>query len=574
MSSSSATIATAVQGRGFDRWLIPPAALAVHLSIGQLYAFSVFNEPLTRAIGITASAPGDWRLTDLGWIFSLAIVTLGLTAAFAGKWLERVGPRRALLASAACFGGGFVVSAIGVHTHQIALIYLGYGVIGGFGLGLGYVTPVTVLIKWFPDRRGLAAGLAIMGFGGGALIGAPLAVALIGTFKSDVSVGVAETFMVMGLVYAIAIAAGALAIRLPAPGWKPDGWVAPPERSQQNDVSPRAALRTKAFWLLWLVLCLNVAAGIGVLGQASVLIQEVFERRVGPEAAAGFVGLLSLFNMGGRLFWSAVSDRIGRRRTYFLLLALGSALYAFAPFAGPIGGVVLFVACYALIISMFGGGFAAFPAYVADLFGTRHFATIYGRLLTAWATAGVLGPVLINYVREHQITQGVPAAYAYDVTMFILAEALALGFLCNGLITRPERANEKADADSIHRNVGGRLPAARMGDLPDRAEGDGTFPLNTERTQPCPRSVSSTSSRSSTAPSSTSTGSASSRPWSGTVAAIAASAASATSSKAAGGRCFRWSSSSRPWPTRVAGTTRTSTGRSRRCGWTRCGRMA
>ena len=194
MSSSSATIATAVQGRGFDRWLIPPAALAVHLSIGQLYAFSVFNEPLTRAIGITASAPGDWRLTDLGWIFSLAIVTLGLTAAFAGKWLERVGPRKALLTAAACFGGGFVLSAIGVHTHQIALIYLGYGVIGGFGLGLGYVTPVTVLIKWFPDRRGLAAGLAIMGFGGGALIGAPLAVALIGTFKSDVSVGVAETF--------------------------------------------------------------------------------------------------------------------------------------------------------------------------------------------------------------------------------------------------------------------------------------------------------------------------------------------------------------------------------------------
>ena len=434
MSTTSASIAAAAPAPGFDRWLIPPAALAVHLSIGQVYAFSVFNEPLTRAIGISAPEPGDWRLSDLGWIFSLAIVTLGLTAAFAGKWLERVGPRRALLTAAACFGGGFVLSAIGVHTHRIVLVYLGYGVIGGFGLGLGYVTPVTVLIKWFPDRRGLAAGLAIMGFGGGALIGAPLAVALIGAFKSDVSAGVAEAFLVMGILYAIAIVAGALTIRLPAPGWKPAGWIAPADRAQHNDVTPREALGSRQFWLLWLVLCLNVAAGIGVLGQASMLIQEVFARRVGPEAAAGFVGLLSLFNMAGRLGWSAVSDRIGRRRTYFLLLALGSALYAFAPFAGPIGGVALFVCCFALIISMYGGGFGAYPAYVADLFGTRHFATLYGRLLTAWATAGVLGPVLINYLREYQIGRGVAPADAYNVTLFILAGVLALGFVCNGLI--------------------------------------------------------------------------------------------------------------------------------------------
>ena len=434
MSTTSASIAAAAPAPGFDRWLIPPAALAVHLSIGQVYAFSVFNEPLTRAIGISAPAPGDWRLSDLGWIFSLAIVTLGLTAAFAGKWLERVGPRRALLTAAACFGGGFVLSAIGVHTHRIVLVYLGYGVIGGFGLGLGYVTPVTVLIKWFPDRRGLAAGLAIMGFGGGALIGAPLAVALIGAFKSDVSAGVAEAFLVMGILYAIAIVAGALTIRLPAPGWRPAGWIASADRAQRNDVTPRDALGSRQFWLLWLVLCLNVAAGIGVLGQASMLIQEVFARRVSPEAAAGFVGLLSLFNMAGRLGWSAVSDRIGRRRTYFLLLALGSALYAFAPFAGPIGGVALFVCCFALIISMYGGGFGAYPAYVADLFGTRHFATLYGRLLTAWATAGVLGPVLINYLREYQIGRGVAPADAYNVTLFILAGVLALGFVCNGLI--------------------------------------------------------------------------------------------------------------------------------------------
>jgi MFS family permease len=441
MNGTSASIATDAPTQGFDRWLIPPAALAVHLSIGQLYAFSVFNEPLTRVIGIGAPAAQDWRLTDLGWIFSLAIVTLGFTAAFAGKWIERVGPRRALLLAAACFGGGFVLSAIGVHTHRIALIYLGYGLIGGFGLGLGYITPVTVLIKWFPDRRGLAAGLAIMGFGGGAMIGAPLAVALMGAFRSDASVGVGETFLVMGLGYFVAIAAGALAIRLPPPGWKPAGWTPPPDRAQREDVSPRAALGTPAFWLLWLVLCLNVAAGVGVLGQASLMIQEVFQRRVSPEAAAGFVGLLSLFNMAGRLGWSAASDRIGRRRTYFALLASGAALYAFAPFAGPLGGVGLFVACFALIISTFGGGFAAYPAYVADLFGTRHFATIYGRLLTAWATGGVLGPALINYLREYRIDRGVAPADAYDATLFILAGALALGFACNGLIQPADRGS-------------------------------------------------------------------------------------------------------------------------------------
>jgi MFS family permease len=429
-----ALIDTAPSRPGFDRWLVPPAALAVHLSIGQLYAFSVFNEPLTRAIGISAPAPGDWGLTELGWIFSLAIVTLGLTAAFAGKWLERVGPRRALLTAAACFGGGFVLSAIGTHTHQLALLYLGYGLVGGFGLGLGYVTPVAMLVRWFPDRRGFAAGLAIMGFGGGALIGAPLAVALIDSFKSDVSVGVTEALLVMGLAYAAAIAGGALIARMPPAGCNPAGWTPPLAHDEGQQLAPDAALRTRQFWLLWLVLCLNVAAGTGVVGQASLMIRETYAGQVTAEAAAGFVGFLSLSNMGGRLAWSAVSDRIGRRWTYALLLALGAALYASAPFAGAIGGAALFACWYGLIISMFGGGFAVFPAYVADLFGTRHFATIYGRLLTAWATAGVLGPVLINYLREYQLGRGVPAADAYNLTMFVLALLLATGFLCNWLI--------------------------------------------------------------------------------------------------------------------------------------------
>jgi MFS family permease len=440
MSNAAALAAsTAAAPQAWSRWLVPPAALAVHLSIGQLYAFSVFNEPLTRVIGVDARAAGDWRLTDVGWIFSLAIVVLGLTAAFAGPWIERVGPRRALALAACCFGGGFAVSAVGVLTHQIVLLYAGYGVLGGLGLGLGYVTPVTVLVKWFPDRRGLAAGLAIMGFGGGALIAAPLSVSLMQLFRSATSVGVAETFLAMGCLYFAAIGAGAAAIRLPAPDWRPEGWTPPPGRVEANGAAPGEALRAPQFWLLWLVLCLNVAAGIGVLGQASVMIQEAFPGRVGAEAAAGFVGLLSLFNMAGRLFWSAVSDWIGRRATYCVFFAAGAALYACVPFAGSLGSVALFVVGYALIISMFGGGFAAFPAYVSDLFGTRAFAPIYGRLLTAWSTAGVLGPVLINYLREHQIARGVAPAEAYTLTMYVLACVLVAGFACNALI-RPVRS--------------------------------------------------------------------------------------------------------------------------------------
>jgi MFS family permease len=432
---------------GRNRWFVPPAALAVHLSIGQLYAFSVFNEPLTRVIGVTRSAPEDWRLTELGWIFSLAILVLGLTVAFAGNWLERIGPRRALLIAASCFGGGFAVSAIGVYSHEIALLYMGYGILGGFGLGLAYVTPVSVLIKWFPERRGLATGVAITGFGGGALIGAPLAVALIGSFQSATSTGVVEALLIMGAVYCIVVAGAAFVLRAPTPDWQPDGWTPPAARHDQAlDLEPAAALRTRQFWLLWAVLCLNVTAGIGVLGQAAVMIQEtLFHGQVRPEAAAGFVGLLSLFNMAGRFAWSYVSDFIGRKHTYAIFFVAGAALYAVVPYASAMGGVLLFVSCYALMISMFGGGFAAFPAYVSDLFGARHFATIYGRLLTAWAVAGVLGPVLINYLRQYHIEQGFAPSQAYDLTMYVLAIVLSVGFVCNWLIkpvaARPARAS-------------------------------------------------------------------------------------------------------------------------------------
>ncbi len=429
----------AVASADYSRWLVPPAALSIHLCIGQAYAFSVFNEPLTRVIGISAPAPEDWRLTTLGWIFSLAIVFLGLSAAFGGKWLEKVGPRLTMFVAACCFGGGFLISALGVAVHQIWLIYLGYGVIGGIGLGLGYVSPVSTLIKWFPDRRGMATGMAIMGFGGGAMIGAPLSVMLMDHFKSAVSVGVMETFLVMGGIYFLSMCVGALTIRTPPQNWRPQGWQPPVVQNKmitRNHVHIDQALKTPQFYLLWLVLCLNVTAGIGVLGQASVMIQEIFKGSVTPAAAAGFVGLLSLFNMGGRFFWSTASDWIGRKNTYFVFFMLGLLLYAAVPSVGAAGEMGLFILLYAVILSMYGGGFATIPAYLADIFGTRYVGGIHGRLLTAWSTAGVLGPVLVNYIREFQIDQGVAKADAYNVTMHIMAGILCLGLICN-LLIRP-----------------------------------------------------------------------------------------------------------------------------------------
>jgi len=407
------------------------------LCIGQAYAFSVFNEPLTRVLGISASAPDDWKLTTIGWIYSLAIVFLGLSAAFAGKWLEKVGPRRTMFTAACCFGGGFILSAIGVHTHQIWLLYLGYGVLGGCGLGLGYVSPVSTLIKWFPDRRGMATGMAIMGFGGGAMIGAPLGVMLMKHFQTETSVGVMEAFVVMGVLYFISMVIGSLAIRIPPPDWKPEGWTPPVEAKKmvtKRHVHIDEALKTPQFYLLWAILCLNVTAGIGILGQASVMIQEMFKGAITPEAAAGFVGLLSLFNMGGRFIWSSASDYIGRKNTYFLFFALGTVLYSLLPTFSGQGNVVLFIAASAVILSMYGGGFATIPAYLADIFGTKFVGGIHGRLLTAWATAGVLGPVLVNYIREYQIEQGVAKADAYTTTLYIMAGLLMVGFLCNLLM--------------------------------------------------------------------------------------------------------------------------------------------
>ena len=423
-----------VAGPGFSRWMVPPAALCVHLCIGQAYAFSVFNLPMTKLIGITDSAPGDWRLTDLGWIFTLGIFFLGVSAAVFGRWVEEGGPRRAMFTAALCFGGGFLISAAGVYAHEIWVIYLGYGVLGGMGLGIGYISPVSTLIKWFPDRPGMATGMAIMGFGGGALIASPLSVWLMARFSTTSHVGVAETFIVLGVVYFLFMMVGAAIVRVPPPGWQPAGWTPPaqaPKLVTTANVYVYRALKTPQFWLIWWVLCLNVTAGIGVLGQASAMSQEMFPGKVSAIAAAGFVGLMSLFNMGGRFLWASASDWIGRKNTYFCFFILGTILYALVPSTGHVGSVGLFVLFFLVIISMYGGGFSTIPAYLKDMFGTRYVGAIHGLLLTAWSAAGVFGPVLVNYIRAYEIAHGVPSADAYNVTMYLMAGLLVIGFFCN-----------------------------------------------------------------------------------------------------------------------------------------------
>lgn len=481
MSAASETLSGAPEGGildreriiaqpGFNRWLVPPAALAIHLCIGMAYGFSVFWLPLTQSIGISQrvvcedmtlisalfTTSCDWRVSDLGWIYTLFFVLLGSAAAIWGGWLERAGPRKAGVVAAFCWCGGIAVASIGVMFHQLWLMWLGAGVIGGIGLGLGYISPVSTLIKWFPDRRGMATGMAIMGFGGGAMIGAPLADMLMNTFKTAHSVGVWQTFLIMAAIYFVFMMGGAFGYRIPPAGWRPEGWT-PPEKSAKSMITSRHvhlrdAHKTKQFWLIWAVLTLNVSAGIGVIGMASPMLQEIFGGRLlgMPELtfneldasqksaiaaiAAGFAGLLSLFNIGGRFFWASLSDKIGRKNTYYAFFLIGIVLYALAPSAAHMGSQVLFVLMFGIILSMYGGGFATVPAYLADIFGTQFVGAIHGRLLTAWATAGIIGPVVVNYIREAQLNAGIPREQVYDFTMYILAGMLLLGLVCNMLV--------------------------------------------------------------------------------------------------------------------------------------------
>ncbi|AKK80648.1 OFA family MFS transporter [Klebsiella aerogenes] len=453
---------------GFNRWLVPPAALAVHLCIGMAYGFSVYWLPMSQLIG--GSAPlqcpvdmsfwqqlvtrqCDWKISLLGWTYTLFFVFLGCSAALWGSWLEKVGPRLVSFVATLCWCGGLVLASAAIYFHQLWLLWLGAGVIGGIGLGLGYISPVSTLLRWFPDKRGMAAGMAIMGFGGGALVGAPLANWLINFFADGHGSGVWQSILALAVIYALFMLCGTFGYRLPPMGWHPVGAKAQQAISKQPTVQVHVSVawRTPQFWLLWLVLWLNVTAGIGILGMASPMLQEIFAgkllsldlgwqelnteqlKRIAT-MAAGFTGLLSLFNILGRFFWASVSDMCGRKATFALIFFLGTLLYGTLPLINHGGYVAFFVCALCVIISMYGGGFATIPAYLADVFGSQMVGAIHGRLLTAWSAAGISGPVLVNYLREYQLAQGVEPARIYDITLLALTGLLIIGFICNQLV--------------------------------------------------------------------------------------------------------------------------------------------
>lgn len=433
-----------VAPRTFNRWLIPAAALAIHLCIGQVYAFSVFKIPMMGHFGTGEVA--------VGWIFSVAIAMLGLAAAFGGTWVERSGPRKSMVVAGSFWVAGFLIASLGIATGQLWVVYLGYGVIGGIGLGIGYISPVSTLMKWFPDRPGLATGLAIMGFGGGALIASPLSNSLMalyggGTEAENLQSGLLQTFLTLAVVYALVITLGAIVIRVPHPDWRPAGWdpgqaAAKPLQTTAN-VSADSAIRTPQFWLLWIVLFCNVTAGIGILENAAPMIQDYFDW-ITPAAAAGFVGLLSLANMAGRFVWSATSDSWGRKNNYMMYLGVGLALYLVIALMGG-ANLVVFILATMVILSFYGGGFSTIPAYLKDLFGVFQVGAIHGRLLTAWSAAGVAGPLIVNSVLESQAEAGLTGADLYSLSLYIMVGLLAVGFIAN-LLVRPVHSRHHVPA--------------------------------------------------------------------------------------------------------------------------------
>ncbi len=463
-SSGPLDRARIVAGPRFNRWLVPPAALAIHLCIGMAYGFSVFWLPMSRLVpGATCggfvdaltSAGCNWSVPIVTHTFEIFIAMLGISAAIWGGWVEHAGPRKSGLLAALCWGGGLAVGGVGVAIHQLWLVYLGCGFIGGIGQGLGYITPVSTLIKWFPDRRGMATGFAIMGYGGGAMIGAPLAVWLMAHFATNGAPGVALTLIILGAIYFIAMSLGAFGFRVPPAGWRPTDWnIAAGSTAMitTRHVHVNRVWKTPQFWLLWGVLCLNVTAGIAVIAMASPMLQEVFGGRLlGLDAhaalgtaqkaaiiaaAAGLVGLISLFNSLGRIFWALMSDYLGRKNTYFVFFVVGMILYALLPTWGHLGLAGLFVASVCVILTMYGGGFATIPAYLADIFGTQMVGAIHGRLITAWSVAGIVGPALIAGIRQAQLANGVPKNLVYDGTLYLMAVLLFCGLLCN-LFVRP-----------------------------------------------------------------------------------------------------------------------------------------
>jgi len=462
---------------GYNRWLIPPAALAVHLCIGQVYATSVYKTSMVDHF--------DASLTSVGIIFSIAIVMLGLSAAVFGTWVEKQGPRKAMFVAACCWAAGFLIASAGIAGGQLWLVYLGYGVVGGIGLGIGYISPVSTLIKWFPDRPGLATGMAIMGFGGGAMVASPLSRQLLSAYDgsydpsdpASIASGQSLTllFVTLGIVYFVVMMVGVANVRVPPPGWAPEGF--DPDQASDSElvtdqhVSAANAVKTPQFWFLWVVLFCNVTAGIGILEQASPMVQDFFREgdtsTVTVAAAGGFVGILSLFNMAGRFVWSSTSDKIGRKPIYMLYLGGGIVLYTLLATLGETS-TALFVLLAAIILSFYGGGFATVPAYLRDLFGVFQVGAIHGRLLTAWSAAGVAGPLIVNRVLDTQGEPGSLTSDDYRPALFTMVAVLAVGFVAN-LLIRPvaERFHESEEA------VEAAAPTVDPEDVPSDAAATG-----------------------------------------------------------------------------------------------------
>jgi len=415
----------------------------VHICIGSVYAWSTFNRPIQALF-----PESPWWFSAPYTTFTTALALLGLSAAFGGPWVERRGPRVAATAAALFFGTGLVIGGAGLMLRQSLLVFLGMGIVGGIGCGLGYISPVSTLVKWFPDRRGMATGMAIMGFGGGAFIAGYLNVALMER------VGVATTVMALGAIYLVAMLAGSRLMRTPPVGWRPEGWTPPVSSNAMiatASVSRNAALRTPQFYLLWGILCINVTAGIGILAQASPMMQDMFKRT--PIEAAAVVSLISLFNAGGRFLWASGSDYIGRRNTYTIFFAVQFVLFLLIPGLAGRGSWWAFQASLFVVFTMYGGGFATIPAFLADIFGPQNVGAIHGALLTAWSVAAVAGPVIITELSNRAkaaLPPGADRVTIYDQPLQVLAGLLAVGFVLTLLVRplKPARLGASAGAES------------------------------------------------------------------------------------------------------------------------------
>jgi MFS family permease len=420
-----------------SRWLIPLGAVLVHICIGSVYAWSTFNRPI---IAVLPNAP-SW-FSPPYTTFTSALVILGLSAAFGGMWVERRGPRVAATAAALFFGAGLLIGGAGLALRQPVMVFLGMGVVGGIGCGLGYIAPVSTLVKWFPDRRGMATGMAIMGFGGGAAIASPMNTYFMKFFASpqNSARGVSMTMLTLGVIYLVVMLIGARILRRPPKDWKPEGWTPPvKKRAMITDVSVsrNAALGTPQFYLLWGILFINVSAGIGILSQASPMTQDMFSKTASEAAAV--VSLISLFNLAGRFFWASSSDYIGRRNTYIVFFVVQFFLFLLIPYLAAQGNYVVFLASWSVIYTMYGGGFATIPAFLADIFGPENVGAIHGVILTAWSAAAVTGPVIITELSNRAkaaLAPGASRVHIYDQPLQVLAAGLAAGFVLT-LLVRP-----------------------------------------------------------------------------------------------------------------------------------------